>query len=174
MRKYIKRILLAVVALMLFLGLKIWVIENSEKIAIHQVALKCELTDVSLTLMELTSPIDPTEFMQLKKDYYSGWIYLNSIASVGMSENGLVHNTLMKEFVTHYENWYKSKNLYGEDLREAKQNVRIDRQTLEYEFTVTQGKSKLVAKRACKKIPRSIFEQERKRVANATKKMQKI
>jgi hypothetical protein len=174
MRKYIKRILLAVVALMLFLGLKIWVIDNSEKIAIHQVALKCELTDVSLTLMELTSPIDPIDFMQLKKDYYSGWIYLNSIASVGMSENGLVHNTLMKEFVTHYENWYKSKNLYGEDLREAKQNVRIDRQTLEYEFTVTQGKSKLVAKRACKKIPRSIFEQERKRVANATKKMQKI
>ena len=89
MRKYIKLIFLAIVALMLFLGLKIWVIENSEKIAIHQVALKCELTDVSLTLMELTSPIDPTDFMQLKTDYYSGWIYLISIACVGLGANGL-------------------------------------------------------------------------------------
>ena len=71
MRKYIKRILLAVVALMLFLGLKIWVIENSEKIAIHQVALKCELADVSLTLAELNQPLELTEFIQLKKDYYS-------------------------------------------------------------------------------------------------------
>ena len=174
MRKYIKRILLAVVALMLFLGLKIWVIENSEKIAIHQVALKCELADVSLTLAELNQPLELTEFIQLKKDYYSGRIYLNSIASVGMSKNGLVHNTLLKEFVTHYENWYKSKNLFGEDLRQGKQNIRIDRQTLEYKFTADVDDSKIVIERACEKIPRSIFEQERKRVANATKKMQKI
>ena len=174
MRKYIKLILLAIVALMLFLGLKIWVIENSKKIAIHQVALKCEVADVSLTLMELKKPLKQTEFMQLKKDYYSGRIYLNSIASVGMSEDGLKYDTLMKEFVTHYENWYTSKTVYGEDVRRGKHNIRIDRQTLEYKFTATVNDSKIVIERACEKIPRSIFEQERKRVANATKKMQKI
>jgi len=168
MGKFIKR------SLQLILGLIILILGvgfaylNSEKFAVHKVALQCSSPTVTAKNIDMSDYPQRQLFGSLRKDYLNNKMLLNWVAEVDQSQNGLQQTRIMTENITYYQ---------STSFKGGLKTIRtINRNDLTYVKETTESSRDINIRvlRYCTEIPRSLFEQKRKEVADATKKKQKI
>lgn len=170
MGKFIKRTLQSILGLIVLIIVMALAYNYSEKFAVHKVALKCGKPNLITDELDLGYIFQTSAIGSLRKDYIRGKMLLNWVSDDADTENGLDDTLSLKESTTVYEGMKYNTKYTTKRI--------IDRNTLKYNLTITDNtypsKGFTEMERFCKIIPRSLFEQKRKEMADATKKKQKI
>ena len=170
MGKFIKRTLQSILGLIVLIIVMALAYNYSEKFAIHKVALECRKANVIEDQLGIGDWYSDVIVGSLRKDYIRGKILLNWVNNGAVKENGLNDTISLKESSTVYQGVKYDTNKTIKRI--------LDRNTLKYNMTITDksypSKGFTEIERFCKIIPRSLFEQKRKEMADATKKKQKI
>jgi hypothetical protein len=170
MLKFIKRLMLLLLALAMFLTGALFVYINSENFASPIASLRCSLSAASANDYDTyKKSFGLISYAQLRRDPFKGVVYLYWLADAGESEDGLQRAMRLKESVSQYS---------GIDYRDYETRIRrsFDRQTLEYrrEFLNQNNQITSWMTRKCVLISDDAFERLRVKSADATKAKQKI
>lgn len=170
MLKFIKRLMLFILALALILAVALYIYVNSERFAPPIASLRCSLTAASDNdYLRYKKSLGMIGYAQLRRDPFKDVIYLYWLAEAGKSENGLNQAKRLNESVSQYS---------GIDYIDYETRVRrsFDRQTLEYRREVLNQNNQITSwmTRYCILISDDAFERLRLKSAEATKAKQKI
>ena len=169
MRKSVKRILWAIIGLVL-LGIGVVIsYANSERLAYDIAHLSCVVSDANgLTtddariLPKVRELYPGRSYARLQKDWLQGAVLLNWVDTRNAYEQGLQPTHRLKIKVDKYTGRDWSTNV----------TRSIDRETLRYRVEYTD--KKYWVERSCVLVPKARFEEVRQKNAADTKAKQKI